>query len=72
MYKQALIASATEYVNKYVWMDLDRGVVFGLVEAYELPWELYLEYPEYMLFIDKVKNNRNMKEDGKVREKNDS
>ena len=59
-------ARILEDLDKHVWMNREGEIVMSAEEALGMKVTHRVKHPEYMLFVDKVGNNTNMKYDGNV------
>ena len=66
VYNQMEHAGVLEKLESPQWMDIDGNIVMEEAEALGKKVEHRLKHPEYVLFVDEVGNNTNMKEDGRV------
>ena len=60
-------AQILEALDEPVWMNREGDIVMSAKEAIGTKATYQVNHPEYMLFVDEVGNNTNMKDDGKVR-----
>ena len=66
VYDQMEKAEVTVKLPEPILMNEKGDIVFTVEEAYGLPVDLDLIHLDYNLFVDKVGNNTNMKDDGRV------
>mmetsp|Transcript_25354 Transcript_25354/g.42136 ORF Transcript_25354/g.42136 Transcript_25354/m.42136 type:complete len:154 (+) Transcript_25354:120-581(+) len=66
VYKEMGAARLLEELDEPVWMDLEGEVVATEAEAVGEKVTHDVKHPDYMLFVDEVGNNTNMKDDGNV------
>ena len=59
-------ARILEALDEPVWMNCEGDIFMSAEEALGLKVTHRVKHPEYMLFVDEVENNTNMKDDGKV------
>ena len=59
-------ARILEALDEPVWMNREGEIVMSAEEALGMKVTHRVKHPEYMLFVDEVGNNTNMKYDGKV------
>ena len=59
-------ARILEDLDEFVWMNREGEIVMSEEEALGMNVTHRVNHPEYMLFVDEVGNNTNMKDDGKV------
>ena len=55
-----------EALDEPVWMNSEGDIVISVEEAHGMKVTHRVKHPEYMIFVDEVGNNTNMKDDGKV------
>ena len=66
VYDRMKEARILETLDKPVWMNREGEIVMSAEEALGMKVTHRVKHPEYMLFVDEVGNNTNMKDDGKV------
>ena len=59
-------ARILEALDEPVWMNCKGEIVMSAEEALGMKFTYRVKNPEYMIFVDKVVNNTNMKYDGNV------
>ena len=59
-------ARILEDIDEPVWMNCEGDIVMSADEDLGMKVTHQVKHPEYMLFVDEVGNNTNMKDDGKV------
>ena len=60
-------ARILEALDEPVWINHEGGIFMSAEESLGMKVTHRLNHPEYMLFVDEVGNNINIKDDGKVR-----
>ena len=65
IYPQMVESGIAERLETPVWMD-GNGNIVGENDALGKMVDYLLKHPEYLVFVDEVGNNANMKEDGRV------
>ena len=66
VYDRMKEARILEALDKPVWMNRKGDIVMSAEEALGMKVTHRVKHPGYMLFLDEVGNNTNMKYDGKV------
>ena len=66
VYDRMKEARIIEALDEPVWMNPKGEIVMSEEEVLVMNFTHRLKHPEYMLFVDEVGNNTNMKDDGKV------
>jgi hypothetical protein len=66
VYDQMDQAGVLEDLDEPVWMNLAGEVVSSEAESFGEKVTKIMKHPEYVLFVDEVGNNTNMKDDGRV------
>ena len=66
VYDQMKEARILEALDETVWINLEDEIVMSTEEVLGMKFTHQVKHPEYMLFVDEVGNNTNMKYDGKV------
>ena len=59
-------ARILEALDETVWINLEDEIVMSTEEVLGMKFPHQVKHPEYMLFVDEVGNNTNMKDNGKV------
>ena len=59
-------AQILEALDEPVWINREGYIVISVEEALWTKVTYRVKHPEYMLFVDEIGNNTNMKNDGKV------
>ena len=59
-------ARILEALDEPVWMNLEVDIVMSTEEALGMKVTHRVKHPEYMVCVDEIGNNNNMKDDGKV------
>ena len=59
-------ARILEALDKPVWMNRDGDIVMSMEENLGMMVTHQVKQPEYMIFVDEVRNNTNIKYDGRV------
>ena len=65
VYDRMKEARILEALDEPVWMNREGEIFMSAIEALGMKVTHQVLHPEYMLFVDEVGNNTNMKEDGK-------
>jgi hypothetical protein len=66
VYEQMDQAGVPEELEEPVWMNLAGEIVSSEAESFGEKVSKILENPKYILFVDEVRNNTNMKDNGHV------
>ena len=66
VYKQMDEAGVLEDLEEPVWMNLAGDIVNSEAEAFGEKVSQTVKHPDYVLFVNEVGNNTNMKDDGCV------
>jgi hypothetical protein len=66
VYEQMAQAGVLENLEEPVWMNLAGETVSSEAESFGEKVSKTMKHPDYVLFVDKVGNNTNMKDDGRV------
>jgi hypothetical protein len=66
VYEQMDQAGVLEDLEDPVWMNLAGEIVSSEAESFGEKVSKILKHPQYVLFVDEVGNNTNMKDDGRV------
>jgi hypothetical protein len=66
VYEQMGEAGVLEDLEQPVWMNLAGDIVSSEAESFGEKVSQVVKHPEYVLFVDEVGNNTNMKDDGRV------
>ena len=66
VYDRMKEARILEDLDEPVWINREGDIVMSAEEALGMKVIHRVKHPEYMLFVDEVGNNTNMKDDGKV------
>ena len=53
-------------LDEPIWMNREGGIVMSAEKALGMNVAYRVKHPDYMLFVDEVGNNTNMKDDGNV------
>ena len=67
VYDRMKEARILEALDEPVWTNPEGDIAMSAEEALGMKVTHRVKHPEYMLFLDEVGNNTNMKDDGKVR-----
>jgi hypothetical protein len=66
VYDQMKQAGVLEDLEEPVWMNLAGDIVSSEAEAFGEKVSQIVKHPDYVMFVDEVGNNTNMKDDGRI------